>query len=93
MYNLYVFFYIFTYIFKSRTCHIHKLSIYAVCPVLLQNDDLQKSHRVVTGTHSAVDNHKRPLKGVTFSKEVIVVDLGKKYPIPQSCTREHKERK
>ncbi|XP_012586914.1 PREDICTED: uncharacterized protein C2orf74 homolog [Condylura cristata] len=42
---------------------------------------------------SATENHKRPLKGVTFSKEVIVVDLGKESPIPQSYTREHKERK
>ncbi|XP_037384708.1 uncharacterized protein C2orf74 homolog [Talpa occidentalis] len=42
---------------------------------------------------SAAENHKRPLKGVTFSKEVIVVDLGKSSPIPRSYTRQHKERK
>ncbi|KAG8506962.1 putative protein C2orf74, partial [Galemys pyrenaicus] len=38
-------------------------------------------------------SEKRPLKGVTFSKEVIVVDLGKESPTPRSYTREHKERK
>ncbi|XP_055984916.1 uncharacterized protein C2orf74 homolog [Sorex fumeus] len=36
---------------------------------------------------------KRPLKGVTFSKEVIVVDLGKKNPVSRTYSREHKERK
>ncbi|XP_007936236.1 uncharacterized protein C2orf74 homolog [Orycteropus afer afer] len=40
-----------------------------------------------------VENQKRALKGVTFSREVIVVDLGKDDPRPQSYTREHKERK
>ncbi|XP_076990433.1 uncharacterized protein C2orf74 homolog isoform X2 [Tamandua tetradactyla] len=46
-----------------------------------------------TGAPEFVENQKRPLKGVTFSREVIVVDLGKEYPTPQSFTREHKERK
>ncbi|XP_006863067.1 PREDICTED: uncharacterized protein C2orf74 homolog [Chrysochloris asiatica] len=36
-----------------------------------------------------IENQKRPLKGVTFSRDVVVVDLWKKYPTPQSCTREH----
>ncbi|KAF6320893.1 hypothetical protein mRhiFer1_001857 [Rhinolophus ferrumequinum] len=58
-----------------------------------ENDELQTQHIPVTGSPSVVDNHKRPLKGVTFSKEVIVVDLGKEYPIPRSYTRAHKERK
>nr|XP_019573030.1 PREDICTED: uncharacterized protein C2orf74 homolog isoform X1 [Rhinolophus sinicus]XP_019573036.1 PREDICTED: uncharacterized protein C2orf74 homolog isoform X1 [Rhinolophus sinicus]XP_019573043.1 PREDICTED: uncharacterized protein C2orf74 homolog isoform X1 [Rhinolophus sinicus] len=58
-----------------------------------ENDELRKPHISVTGTPSVVDNHKRPVKGVTFSKEVIVVDLGKEYPTPRSYTREHKERK
>ncbi|ELK14682.1 uncharacterized protein C2orf74 homolog [Pteropus alecto] len=57
-----------------------------------KDDDLQKPHIPVTGTLSVVDN-KRPLKGVTFSREVIVVDLGKEYPTPRSYTVEHKERK
>ncbi|KAM5250013.1 uncharacterized protein C2orf74 homolog [Hipposideros larvatus] len=58
-----------------------------------ENDELQKPHVFVTETPSVVDSHKRPLKGVTFSREVIVVDLGKEYPTPRSYTREHKERK
>ncbi|XP_055484728.1 uncharacterized protein C2orf74 homolog [Psammomys obesus] len=43
-------------------------------------------------TTSAADQ-KRPLKGVTFSKEVIVVDLGNEYAVPRTYAREHKERK
>ncbi|XP_017400496.1 uncharacterized protein C2orf74 homolog isoform X2 [Cebus imitator] len=58
-----------------------------------EDDDLQKTHTSVTRTPSVVESQKRPLKGVTFSREVIVVDLGNKHPIPQSYTREHKERK
>ncbi|XP_077913558.1 uncharacterized protein C2orf74 homolog [Halichoerus grypus] len=58
-----------------------------------QDEDLQKPPTPLTRTPSGVENHKRPLKGVTFSREVIVVDLGKEYPIPRSYTREHKERK
>ncbi|CAH7003553.1 uncharacterized protein C2orf74 homolog [Phodopus roborovskii] len=42
---------------------------------------------------SVIESQKRPLKGVTFSKEVIVVDLGNAYPTPRSYAREHKERK
>ncbi|XP_032267100.1 uncharacterized protein C2orf74 homolog [Phoca vitulina] len=57
------------------------------------DEDLQKPPTPLTRTPSGVENHKRPLKGVTFSREVIVVDLGKEYPIPRSYTREHKERK
>uniref|UniRef100_A0A452UZ48 Uncharacterized protein n=2 Tax=Ursus TaxID=9639 RepID=A0A452UZ48_URSMA len=58
-----------------------------------EDEDLQKPPIPLTRTPSAVENHKRPLKGVTFSREVIVVDLGKEYPTPRSYTREHKERK
>uniref|UniRef100_A0A8C0DYK4 Chromosome 2 open reading frame 74 n=2 Tax=Balaenoptera TaxID=9766 RepID=A0A8C0DYK4_BALMU len=58
-----------------------------------ENDCLQKPPIPVTGSPSVVDNHKRPLKGVTFSREVIVVDLGKDNPIARSYTRLHKERK
>ncbi|XP_037019448.2 uncharacterized protein C2orf74 homolog [Artibeus jamaicensis] len=57
-----------------------------------QEDDSQKTHIPFSGTPSVTD-HKRPLKGVTFSREVIVVDLGKQYPTPQSYIQEHKERK
>nr|XP_008252585.1 uncharacterized protein C2orf74 homolog [Oryctolagus cuniculus] len=53
----------------------------------------EKTHLPVSRTPSALENHKRPLKGVTFSREVIVVDLGNEYPAPRSYTREHKERK
>ncbi|XP_070285393.1 uncharacterized protein C2orf74 homolog [Myotis yumanensis] len=55
--------------------------------------DLQGAHMSVTGTPLVTDNSKRPLKGVTFSREVIVVDLGEKHPAPQSHIQEHKERK
>ncbi|XP_042788299.1 uncharacterized protein C2orf74 homolog isoform X1 [Panthera leo] len=58
-----------------------------------EDDDLQKPPIPVTRSQSAVENHRRPLKGVTFSREVIVVDLGKEYPKPQSYPLEHKERK
>ncbi|XP_057597898.1 uncharacterized protein C2orf74 homolog [Hippopotamus amphibius kiboko] len=58
-----------------------------------EDDYLQKPPIPVTGSPSVVDNHKRPLKGVTFSREVIVVDLGKDNPIARSYTRLHKERK
>ncbi|XP_010595544.3 uncharacterized protein C2orf74 homolog [Loxodonta africana] len=53
-----------------------------------EGDDLTK-----TEIPAGAENQKRPLKGVTFSREVIVVDLGKEYPTPQSYAREHKERK
>ncbi|XP_019663455.1 uncharacterized protein C2orf74 homolog [Ailuropoda melanoleuca] len=62
-------------------------------PLKDQDEDLQKPPIPLTRTPSAVENHKRPLKGVTFSREVIVVDLGKEYRTPRSYTREHKERK
>ncbi|XP_027478885.1 uncharacterized protein C2orf74 homolog isoform X2 [Callorhinus ursinus] len=65
----------------------------ALSPPKDQDEDLQKPPTPLTRTPSGVENHKRPLKGVTFSREVIVVDLGKEYPIPRSYTREHKERK
>ncbi|XP_013370064.1 PREDICTED: uncharacterized protein C2orf74 homolog isoform X2 [Chinchilla lanigera] len=42
---------------------------------------------------SVSESQKRPLKGVTFSKEVIVVDLGDEHPAPQRYARKHKERK
>ncbi|KAI2523548.1 C2orf74 isoform 5 [Pan troglodytes] len=58
-----------------------------------EDDGLQKIHTSVTRTPSVVESQKRPLKGVTFSREVIVVDLGNEYPTPRSYTREHKERK
>ncbi|KAM5318452.1 uncharacterized protein C2orf74 homolog [Glossophaga mutica] len=58
-----------------------------------QQDDSQKPHIPFNGTPSVTDHNKRPLKGVTFSREVIVVDLGKQYPTPQSYIQEHKERK
>ncbi|PNJ79735.1 uncharacterized protein C2orf74 homolog isoform X1 [Pongo pygmaeus] len=58
-----------------------------------EDDGLQKIHISVTRTPSVVESQKRPLKGVTFSREVIVVDLGNEYPTPRSYTREHKERK
>ncbi|XP_048208147.1 uncharacterized protein C2orf74 homolog [Perognathus longimembris pacificus] len=58
-----------------------------------QGKKVQKVPRIVSRTPSVVEIHKRPLKGVTFSKEVIVVDLGNEYPEPRSYPREHKERK
>ncbi|XP_066228480.1 uncharacterized protein C2orf74 homolog [Saccopteryx leptura] len=58
-----------------------------------ENDDLQKPHIPVTGTPSVMDNSKKPLKGVTFSREVIVVDIGKEYPTRQSHIHERRERK
>lgn len=82
-----------SYIFKSRFFCIHKLVIYTVCPILLQDYNLEKPPIPVTEMPSVVEKHRRPLKGVTFSREVIVVDLGKEYPTPQSYTRKHKERK
>uniref|UniRef100_U3KMA2 Chromosome 2 open reading frame 74 n=1 Tax=Oryctolagus cuniculus TaxID=9986 RepID=U3KMA2_RABIT len=57
------------------------------------SQEVIKTHLPVSRTPSALENHKRPLKGVTFSREVIVVDLGNEYPAPRSYTREHKERK
>ncbi|XP_058523397.1 uncharacterized protein C2orf74 homolog [Ochotona princeps] len=58
-----------------------------------EGEDFQKTHASINRTPSVLDNNKRPLKGVTFSREVIVVDLGNEYPAPRSYTREHKERK
>ncbi|XP_053445311.1 uncharacterized protein C2orf74 homolog [Nycticebus coucang] len=58
-----------------------------------EDDNLQKTTTSLSRVHSGADSQKRPLKGVTFSREVIVVDLGNEYPIPRSYTREHKERK
>lgn len=82
-----------TCIFKSRACCVHKMTTYTVHPILLQDADLQGAHISVTRTPLVTDNSKRPLKGVTFSREVIVVDLGEKHPAPQSHIQEHKERK
>ncbi|KAM4866780.1 uncharacterized protein C2orf74 homolog [Thomomys bottae] len=58
-----------------------------------QGKKIQKVPRIISKTPSVVELQKRPLKGVTFSKEVIVVDLGNEYPEPRSYPREHKERK
>uniref|UniRef100_A0A8C7B939 Chromosome 2 open reading frame 74 n=1 Tax=Neovison vison TaxID=452646 RepID=A0A8C7B939_NEOVI len=58
-----------------------------------EDEDLPKPPIPLSTSPSGVENPKRPLKGVTFSREVIVVDLGKEYPTPRSYTREHKERK
>ncbi|XP_012877952.1 PREDICTED: uncharacterized protein C2orf74 homolog [Dipodomys ordii] len=58
-----------------------------------QQGKIQKVPRIVSRSPSVVELQKRPLKGVTFSKEVIVVDLGNEYPEPRSYPREHKERK
>ncbi|XP_008160674.1 uncharacterized protein C2orf74 homolog [Eptesicus fuscus] len=55
--------------------------------------DLRGAHIPVSGAPSVTDNTRRPLKGVTFSREVIVVDLGEAHPAPQSHIQEHKERK
>ncbi|XP_062933767.1 uncharacterized protein C2orf74 homolog [Cynocephalus volans] len=54
---------------------------------------LQKTTKPLSRTASAIESQKRALKGVTFSREVIVVDLGNEYRKPRSYTREHKERK
>ncbi|XP_031198797.1 uncharacterized protein C2orf74 homolog [Mastomys coucha] len=56
-------------------------------------DELAEKIPIHVHRSSVSGSQKRPLKGVTFSKEVIVVDLGKEYPTPQSYAREHKERK
>ncbi|XP_007539699.1 uncharacterized protein C2orf74 homolog [Erinaceus europaeus] len=58
-----------------------------------EDGGLQEAPIPVSRLPSVVEDHKRPLKGVTFSQEVIVVDLGKETPIPRSYTRQHKERK
>ncbi|XP_032729500.1 uncharacterized protein C2orf74 homolog [Lontra canadensis] len=67
--------------------------VMALSPPKDKDEDLQKPPIPLSTTPSGVENPKRPLKGVTFSREVIVVDLGKEYPTPRSYTREHKERK
>ncbi|XP_036190333.1 uncharacterized protein C2orf74 homolog [Myotis myotis] len=86
---------------------VHRLSKEMVAAYLKNNEDiegrveenspkdadLQGAHISVTGTPSVTDISKRPLKEVTFSREVIVVDLGEKHPAPQSHIQEHKERK
>lgn len=82
-----------TCIFKSRACCVHETVTHTVCPTLLQDADLRGAHIPVSGAPSATDNTRRPLKGVTFSREVIVVDLGEAHPAPQSHIQEHKERK
>ncbi|MBZ3875469.1 hypothetical protein SUZIE_133095 [Sciurus carolinensis] len=56
-----------------------------------EGENLKKTPIPLNRVSSGVE--KRPLKGVTFSREVIVVDLGNEYPAPRSYTREHKERK
>ncbi|XP_075856929.1 uncharacterized protein C2orf74 homolog isoform X2 [Microcebus murinus] len=58
-----------------------------------ENGNLRKTTTPLSRSHSTTESQKRPLKGVTFSREVIVVDLGNEYPTPRSYTREHKERK
>ncbi|OBS70422.1 hypothetical protein A6R68_01038, partial [Neotoma lepida] len=57
-----------------------------------EHDGAEKTPRYVHRSPSVVESQKRPLKGVTFSKEVIVVDLGNDYATPRSYAREHKER-
>ncbi|KAM5143524.1 uncharacterized protein C2orf74 homolog [Callospermophilus lateralis] len=58
-----------------------------------EGEKLKITHLPLNRVSSDVENSKRPLKGVTFSREVIVVDLGNEYSAPRSYTREHKERK
>ncbi|XP_076793841.1 uncharacterized protein C2orf74 homolog isoform X2 [Arvicanthis niloticus] len=58
-----------------------------------QEGELAEKIPIHVNRPSVARNQKRPLKGVTFSKEVIVVDLGTEYPTPRSYAREHKERK
>ncbi|XP_005070426.1 uncharacterized protein C2orf74 homolog [Mesocricetus auratus] len=58
-----------------------------------EGDSTEKTPEQDYRTPSVTESQRRPLKGVTFSKEVIVVDLGKEYPTPRSYAREHKERK
>lgn len=62
-------------------------------PFSLQGVIAERTPTHVTLTPSVIESQKRPLKGVTFSKEVIVVDLGNEYSMPRSYAREHKERK
>uniref|UniRef100_A0A8C6HEU5 RIKEN cDNA 1700093K21 gene n=1 Tax=Mus spicilegus TaxID=10103 RepID=A0A8C6HEU5_MUSSI len=59
------------------------------------NHEGELAEKIPIHVHRSSDtgSQKRPLKGVTFSKEVIVVDLGNEYPTPRSYAREHKERK
>ncbi|XP_028632580.1 uncharacterized protein C2orf74 homolog [Grammomys surdaster] len=59
------------------------------------NHESELAEKIPIHVHrsSVAGSQKRPLKGVTFSKEVIVVDLGNEYPTPRSYAREHKERK
>ncbi|CAO2640848.1 Uncharacterized protein C2orf74 [Lemmus lemmus] len=60
----------------------------------LQDEIAEKTLAYVTQIPSIVESQKRPLKGVTFSKEVIVVDLGNEYySTPRRYAREHRERK
>ncbi|EHB15553.1 hypothetical protein GW7_01330 [Heterocephalus glaber] len=43
---------------------------------------------------SVTESQKRPLKGVTFSREVIIVNLGnEQHPAHQRYAQEHKERR
>uniref|UniRef100_A0A8C6EQ94 Chromosome 2 open reading frame 74 n=1 Tax=Marmota marmota marmota TaxID=9994 RepID=A0A8C6EQ94_MARMA len=58
-----------------------------------EGEKLKITHLPLNRVSSDVENSERPLKGVTFSREVIVVDLGNEYSAPRSYTREHKERK
>ncbi|XP_036291351.1 uncharacterized protein C2orf74 homolog [Pipistrellus kuhlii] len=59
----------------------------------LKDDSLRGAHIPASAAPSVTDDTRRPLKGVTFSREVIVVNLGEEHPAPHSHIQEPKERK
>ncbi|KAL6041067.1 hypothetical protein STEG23_013408 [Scotinomys teguina] len=61
--------------------------------ITYEGDNAEKTPMHIHRTPSVVESQKRPLKGVTFSKEVIVVDLGNDYPTARSYAQKHSERK
>ncbi|XP_074141128.1 uncharacterized protein C2orf74 homolog [Sminthopsis crassicaudata] len=56
------------------------------------NSKMSEKENSISNPFSA-ENNRRPIKGVTFSQEVIVVDLGKDDDKPHYYTREHKDKK
>ncbi|XP_051838891.1 uncharacterized protein C2orf74 homolog [Antechinus flavipes] len=61
-------------------------------PSKKENSKMSEKENSISNPLST-ENNRRPIKGVTFSQEVIVVDLGKDNDKPHYYTREHKDKK
>ncbi|XP_031806386.1 uncharacterized protein C2orf74 homolog isoform X2 [Sarcophilus harrisii] len=75
---------------KSKIKNVSKLK-WNARPSKKENSKMSEKEN--SSNSFSAENNRRPIKGVTFSQEVIVVDLGKDNDKPHYYTREHKDKK